>query len=154
MYTGLLHIHSILRYIILLLLLITIFKSLSGWFGKKPFTGGMRKLNLFALIFSHIQLLVGLAVYFMNPKVKAAFADMGAAMKNPELRFWSVEHILMMVIAIALITVGYSLSKKGKTDEAKHRRAAIFFLLALIVIFYAIPWPWSTVARGWMPGAE
>lgn len=154
MYTGLLHIHSILRYVILLLLIAVIAKSFIGWFGKKQFTEGTRKLNLFTLIFAHIQLLVGLGVYFMSVEVKAAFANMGEAMKDKELRFWSVEHIAMMIISIALITVGYTLSKKGKTDEAKHKRVAIFFLLALLVIFYAIPWPWSAVAKGWLPGAE
>ncbi|MBI4930057.1 MAG: cytochrome B [Bacteroidetes bacterium] len=152
MLTGLLHVHSLLRYILLILILVAIVKSFSGWFGKKQFTERTRKLNLFTLIFAHLQLLVGLGVYFMSTKVKAAFVNMGEAMKNTELRFWSVEHIALMVIAIALITVGYSLSKKGKTDEAKYKRAAIFFLLALLVIFYAIPWPWSAVARGWMPG--
>jgi len=153
MYTGLLHIHSLLRYIILVLILVAVYKAFSGWIGKKPFTEGTRKINLFTLIAAHIQLLVGLGVYFMSTEVKAAFANMGEAMKNPELRFWSVEHIAMMIVSIALITIGYLLSKKGKTDEVKHKRIAIFFLLALLIIFYAIPWPWSAVARGWMPGA-
>ena len=153
MYTGLLHIHSLLRYIILVLILVAVYKAFSGWIGKKPFTEGTRKINLFTLIAAHIQLLVGLGVYFMSTEVKAAFANMGEAMKNPELRFWSVEHIAMMIVSIAVITIGYLLSKKGKTDEVKHKRIAIFFLLALLIIFYAIPWPWSAVARGWMPGA-
>jgi uncharacterized protein YacL len=146
MYTILLYIHSFLRYIILILLLAAIIKSLSGWFGKKQFAEGTRKLNLFTLIFAHIQLLIGLGVYFMSPWVQ--FYDLSHQTK--EIRFFTIEHIAMMVIAIAFITVGYSLSKKGKTDEAKHRRIAIFFLLALLIIFYAIPWPWSAVARGWL----
>ena len=154
MYTALLHIHSILRYAILLFLLAAIVKSFSGWFGKKPFTEGTRKLSLFTLICAHTQLLVGLGIYFMSTEVKAAFANMGEAMKNSELRFWSMEHISMMIIAIALITMGYSLSKKAATDEAKHKRMAVFFLIAFTIIFIAIPWPWKEVARGWMPGAE
>jgi len=132
---------------------VAVYKAFSGWIGKKPLAEGTRKINLFTLIAAHIQLLVGLGVYFMSTEVKAAFANMGEAMKNPELRFWSVEHIAMMIVSIALITIGYLLSKKGKTDEVKHKRIAIFFLLALLIIFYAIPWPWSAVARGWMPGA-
>lgn len=152
MFTGLLHVHSLLRYILLILIFISIAKSFSGWVGKKQYLQDDKNFALFTLIAAHLQLVVGLGVYFMSIEVKAALANMSAAMKNSELRFWSVEHILMMVIAIALITVGYSLSKKGKTDEAKHKRVAIFFLLALIVIFFAIPWPWSTVARGWIPG--
>jgi hypothetical protein len=58
----------------------------------------------------------------------------------------------MMLIAIILITVGYATAKRGKDDEAKHKKTAIFFLLALIVIFMAIPWPWSAISRGWFPG--
>lgn len=154
MYTGLLHIHSLLRYIILILLLVAIYKAFNGWLAKQLFTPGIRKLNLMTLIFAHIQLLVGLGIYFISTDVKAAFANMSEAIKNPVLRFWSVEHIAMMVIAIALITSGYALAKKAKTDEAKHRHIAIFFLLALLVIFYAVPWPWSAVAKGWLPGME
>lgn len=152
MLTGILHVHSLLRYILLIMLLISIFKSFSGWFGKKPYLPGDKKVALFTLISAHLQLVVGLILYFISPTVKMGLADMGAAMKDPGLRFWSVEHISMMLIAIILITVGYSTVKHGKDDEAKHKRVAIFFLLALIVIFMAIPWPWSAISRGWMPG--
>ncbi len=152
MYSFLLHIHSVLRYVFLLMLVAAIIKSVSGWLGKKPFTEGTRKLNLFTVLVAHTQLLIGLALYFMSPAVKVALANMKDAMKNTELRFWSVEHISMMIIAIVLITVGNALSKKGKDDEAKHKRGALFFLIALILIFMAIPWPWSTIARGWMSG--
>ena len=154
MLTGMLHIHSLLRYIILILLVIAIFKSFSGWFGKKQYLPGDKRFALFTLISAHLQLVVGLVLYFISPTVKVGMADMGAAMKDTTLRFWSVEHIGMMLIAIILITLGYSLSKRGKDDITKHKRVALFFLLALIVIFMAIPWPWSGVARGWMPGVQ
>ncbi len=154
MLTGLLHTHSLLRYILLIFILLSIFKSLSGWFGKKPYLPGDKKVALFTLISAHLQLVVGLILYFVSPTVQVGLANMGEAMKNPALRFWSVEHISMMIIAIALITVGYSSAKRGKDDITKHKRVAIFFLLALIVIFMAIPWPWASEAirRGWMPG--
>lgn len=154
MYTTLIYAHSLLRYVILILLVAAIAKSFSGWLGKKPFTEGTRKLNLFTLIFAHVQLLVGLGVYFMSGEVM--LSNISGAMKEPVLRFFTVEHSAMMIIAIALITVGYSLSKKGKTDEAKHKRAAIFFLLALVIILVAIPWPFrgNHIGRGWLPGTE
>lgn len=154
MLTGILHIHSLLRYILLIFILISIFKSFSGWFGKKQYLSGDKKMALFTLISAHLQVVIGLVLYFISPNVKAGLADMSVAMKNPGLRFWTVEHIGMMLIAIVLITVGYSMAKRGKEDETKHKRIAIFFLLALIVIFLAIPWPWSAVARGWMPGVQ
>lgn len=152
MLTGLLHTHSLLRYILLIFILISILKAFSGWFGKKSYLPGDKKVALFTLISAHLQLVVGLILYFVSPTVKIGLEDMGAAMKDPGLRFWSVEHISMMLIAIVLITVGYSTAKRGKDDEAKHKKIAIFFLLALIVIFLAIPWPWSAISRGWMPG--
>jgi len=152
MLTGLLHIHSLLRYLILFFLVITVLKSFSGWFGKKQYLPGDKKMSLFTLITAHLQLVLGLVLYFISPNVQAGPANMGEAMKNPTLRFWAVEHISMMIIAIILITLGYSLAKRGKDDVTKHKRTAMFFLLALIVIFVAIPWPWSAVARGWMPG--
>jgi hypothetical protein len=120
--------------------------------GKKQYLPGDKKVALFTLIAAHLQLVVGLILYFVSPIVQTGLADMGAAMKDPGLRFWSVEHISMMLIAIILITVGFSSAKRGKDDETKHKRIAIFYLLALIVIFMAIPWPWSAISRGWMPG--
>lgn len=151
MLTGLLHTHSLLRYILLALILISIFKSFSGWFGKKQYLPGDKKVALFTLISAHLQLILGLILYFMSPAVQTGLSDMGSAMKDPALRFWAVEHISMMIIAIVLITVGYSSAKRAASDEAKHKKTAIFFLLALIVIFIAIPWPWSAISRGWMP---
>ena len=152
MLTGLLHTHGLLRYIILILLLITIVQSLSGWLGKKTYTPTHRKLTLFTMIFTHTQLLVGLILYFISPTVQVGLATMGEAMKDASLRFWTIEHMAMMLIAVVLITLGNIRSKKAATDEAKHKQVAIFFILALIIIFAAIPWPWSAVARGWMPG--
>ena len=154
MLTGLLHVHSLLRYVLLLLILISIVKSFNGWMGKKTYTAGDRKLTLFTMVSAHLQLVIGLILYFISPNVKVGLADMGAAMKDPGLRFWTVEHIAMMLIAIVLITLGNSLSKRASDDTGKHKRVAIFFLLALIVIFMAIPWPWSAVVRGWMPGVQ
>lgn len=152
MLNGLLHTHSLLRYIFLLFILIAIFKSLSGWFGKKQYLPGDKKVALFTLICAHLQLVVGLILYFVSPTVKLGLEDMGAAMKDPGLRFWAVEHITMMIIGIALITIGYSSAKRGATDEIKHKRIATFFLIALAIIFAAIPWPWKEISRPFFPG--
>ena len=149
MYNGLLHAHSGLRYVVIVLLLITIVQSFVGWFGSKPFTEGNRKLSLFALISVHVQLILGLILYFISPVVQPALADMGAAMQDPVLRFWAVEHINTMIIGIALVTVGYSTAKRATTDKAKYTRLALFYLIGFIVIMSAIPWPGMRVERGW-----
>lgn len=153
MYSALVNVHSILRYVLLLLILISIVKSFNGWFGKKQYLPGDKRIALFTLISAHLQLIVGLGVYFMSAEVQ--FSNFSTSTK--EVRFFTMEHITMMIIAIALITIGYSSSKKAATDEAKYKRVAIFFLLALIIILLAIPWPfniWSGVTRGWMPDVE
>lgn len=149
MYTGLLHTHNLLRYVVVILLIISIVKSFSAWFGKKSFGKSDDKISLFLLISSHLQLLIGLALYFMSPIVEAALSDMANSMKEPQLRFWAVEHISAMIIGIAIITLGRIMGKKAKTDTIRHRRQAIYFLLAALLIFSAIPWPWSAVARPW-----
>jgi len=136
MYTGLKHLHSGLRYVVLVLLILAIITAISGLTGKKNYTEGNRKLNLFTLIAAHIQLLVGLVLYAMSSMV--TFSDMSSVMKTANLRYWTVEHISMMVIAIVLITVGHSKSKKAATAQAKHRSIAVFYSIALVIILAAI----------------
>lgn len=129
-------IHSGFRYIVLILILVALIQSLTGWMGKKSYTEGNRKLNLFAMISAHIQLLLGLLVYFVSPFVK--FDDMGTVMKDSTLRYWTVEHVVMMLIAIILITIGHSRSKKIAGGPGKHRTIAIFYGIGIIIVIVAI----------------
>ncbi|RFZ82619.1 cytochrome B [Mucilaginibacter terrenus] len=133
-YKFLLQAHSGFRYIVILLLVVAIVTALAGWFGKKTYTNGNRKLNLFTMISAHIQLLLGLALYFVSPFVKF---DSGT-MKDDTTRYWTVEHIAMMVFAIALITIGHARSKRAQLPEGKHRVIAIAYLLATLVVVVAI----------------
>lgn len=149
MYTGFLHLHNLLRYVVVILLIIAVVKSFIGWLGKKEYTPGDNKVSLFLLISSHLQLLTGLVLYFISPIVETALSDFGAAMKDPVLRFWGVEHIASMVIAIAIITLGRIMAKKGRSDAAKFRRQAIYFFLGMVLIFSSIPWPWAAISRAW-----
>ncbi len=123
--------HSGWRYVVLILLIAAVINALTGWMGNKGYTEGNRKLNVFTLISAHIQLLFGLVLYFLSPLTKG---PMGDAM----YRYWKVEHISMMIIAIILITVGNAKSKKGLNDVAKHKSIAIFFGLAFVIIVGAI----------------
>lgn len=136
MYPFLLKFHSGFRYLVLLLLVSTIILALAGWFGKKSYSEANRKLNLFTLIFAHIQLLVGLVLYFYSPFVK--LSEMAATMKDNDLRYWTVEHLVMMIFAIVLITVGHAKSKRATDGIMKHRTIAIFYGLAVLVILIAI----------------
>ena len=145
MYNALLHAHSGLRWIVLVLLLMAIYKAFTGMSGKKEFTDGDKKVALFTLIFTHIQLILGFILYFISPKVQ--FTD--GFMKDEVLRFYGVEHITLMLVAIGLITAGYSLSKRAESSEAKFKKLAIFFTIGLLLILAAIPWPFRIPGAGW-----
>ena len=130
LYSFLQHLHSGFRYIVVVLIVLAALLALVNLMGKKPYTEGNRKLNLFAMISAHTQLLIGIILYFVSPFVQFN----STTMKDPITRFFTVEHWLMMVIAIVLITVGHSKSKKATTPESKHKAIFIFYLLALIII--------------------
>ena len=140
LYTGLLHTHSILRWALLIFIIGALVLSILGMAQKKPFGKTNGNLTKLSLIFSHVQLLIGLVLYFISPIVKTALNDMGAAMKNPDLRYWAVEHISVMIIGIALITIGHIKAKKAASDAAKHKNVVIFFSIGLILILSRIPW--------------
>lgn len=123
--------HSGWRYIVFVLLLIAVIQALAGWFGQKAYTEGNRKLNVFTLISAHIQLLFGIVLYFLSPLTKLPSSEAIG-------RYWKMEHISIMVIAIILITVGNAKSKKVTDAVAKHKNIAIFFGLAFILIVAAI----------------
>jgi len=136
MYQTLLSAHSGFRYVVLLMLILAILFSVSGWIGAKRYTPLNKRINLFTLIGAHIQLLLGLILYFLSPFVKTA--DMASAMKDDTLRYWTVEHAVAMLLAIALITIGYSKSKKILDDVARHRTVSIFYLLAFLIVVATI----------------
>ena len=130
MYTGLFAAHSGLRYLVLLLLIAVIIKSLIGFLGKKPFEKVDNILSLLLLIFTHIQFLVGLVLYFVSDMVK--FNDQ--TMSDKMTRYWTVEHITGMLIVVVLITIARSTSKRMSDPVAKHKRLFIFNTIALLII--------------------
>lgn len=134
MYSFFKYLHSGLRYIVLILIIAAIIRALLGWIGKKTYTEGNRKLNLFALISAHTQLIIGLVLYFLSPLVQFA----GAAMKDKTTRYWTTEHLTMMIIAIALITIGYARSKRVLLPEKKHFTIFIFYFLAIIIVIITL----------------
>ena len=136
MYNTLLGLHSGFRYIVLLLIVLALLLAIIGLFGKKNYTETNRKINLFAMIATHTQLLIGLILYFFSPLVN--YGNMGEAMKDTMSRYWTVEHTVMMLFAIILITIGHSRSKKAAQAVNKHRAIALYYGLAILVIVVAI----------------
>jgi hypothetical protein len=130
LYSFFLHLHSGLRYIVLLLVLVAIIRAWADWLGHKAYSEGNRKLNLFAMISVHTQLLVGIVLYFVSPFVRFG----SDTMKDATTRYWTVEHLTGMIIAIVLITIGHARSKRGATADTKHKSIAIFYTSALLII--------------------
>ncbi|WP_439585795.1 cytochrome B [Dyadobacter bucti] len=131
--------HSGLRYVVLGLLIAAIFIAYSNWRKSKD---GDSKVYLFALIATHTQLLIGLILYTMSPKVDFSLIS------EKVFRFYSIEHVFMMVIAIVLITIGRVRSKKLAGAD-KHRTILYFYAMALIIILVAIPWPFRNLGSAW-----
>lgn len=132
--------HSGFRYVVFVLVLVAIIQSLLGWLGKKPYTEVNRKINLFALISAHTQLLIGFVLYFLSPYVQFN----SNTMKDDTTRYFTVEHWFGMIIAIVLITIGHSKAKKIETSEGKHKTIAIFYIIAFLVII-------GTIMAGHLP---
>jgi multisubunit Na+/H+ antiporter MnhB subunit len=149
MITGLLHLHSSFRYLVLLLIIAAITDALIAMSSGKAYNKTSKLLALGALIFSHIQLLVGLLLYFLGPNGLNTIVHVEGFMKDSVARFYAVEHISMMIIAIALITVGYSRGKKQEESKRKYKTVAIFYGLGLLIIFAMIPWPFMKEFGTW-----
>lgn len=140
------HAHSGMRWVVLVLLILAIVGAFRKWRSNQPYQESDRKLALFAFIATHVQLLLGLILYFKSPFVQFA----SGVMKDSILRFYTVEHITMMLIAIALITIGYSRAKKKATDQEKHKTTFWFYFIGLVLILASIPWPFRSLGGGWI----
>lgn len=139
MYTGIQHLHSGLAYLVLIALIIVIVLMLIGSLSGKEFTEKDRKIALIAFILSHVQLLVGLILYFLSP-IGLSLLQGGGAMSDPIARLTALEHPLINIIAIAVITIGYSRAKKLSTSKAKFRSIYMMYAIGLVLILSRIPW--------------
>jgi hypothetical protein len=141
MYSFLLHFHSILRWVVLLLLLVAIFNSLVA--GDRPFIRTDARTGSIMVGFADLMLLIGLALWYFGSKGYKLIEAMGmsAVMKDPYARFFAIEHTTGMLLAIILLHIGKVQGRKAISDKAKHKRTLLFYLLALLIILISIPWP-------------
>lgn len=130
--------HSIVAFIALLVLSAAFLYSVYSWVSKKEFTATNKLLALAGLITVHLQLVCGILIYFLSPLGFSSFS--GEAMKNRVSRLYILEHPLMMIIGIVLITIGYSQSKRIKDDMAKYKKIVLFYGIGLFLIMMRIPW--------------
>jgi signal transduction histidine kinase len=151
LYNALLHVHSAGRWVVSLLLVFAILNSLIA--GSRPYIRTDNRLGLLLTISADIMLLVGIYLWFVGPWGYKLFAvrSMSEIMKDATSRFYAIEHLTGMLIAIILIHIGKAQGRKKISDRSKHRRTMIFYLLALLIILASIPWPFREigVGRGW-----
>jgi hypothetical protein len=144
-YPILVHIHSGLRWLVLAALLLAILTALLKKLGQRKYTCTDCGFNKISMMLVHAQLLVGLVLYFISPKVVFD----AASMKVGLLRFFLVEHLLLMLIAIALITIGYVKADRAGDDSRKHRHILIYYTIGLVLILASIPWPFLNYDGSW-----
>jgi len=147
MYQTLTFLHSTIRWLVLLSLFYSIFRAYRGYFSNKEFSKTDNSVRHWTATIAHIQLFLGITLYSQSPIIKYFWKNFEAAKQNFDLLFFGVIHIFLMLFSIILITIGSSVSKRKSTDEEKFKTMLIYFIIALILIFIAIPWPFSPFAN-------
>jgi hypothetical protein len=147
LYTLFVTVHSVLRWVVLIAGLAAAGMALAGWLGKRPWTRLDDRLGLIYTISMDLQLLVGLILYiFLSPLTQAAFQNLGGAMRDTVLRFFAIEHIFTMVIAVVLAHVGRAMSRRA-AEAKKHQRAALWYTVSVLALLAGIPWPFMSAGR-------
>ena len=155
MYTAFLVIHSYLRWLVLAAGLIAVVRGIAGTAGRRPWTAGDEAAGRWFVVGLDVQTLLGIVIYlFLSPFTMSAWGDMAETMRNGPLRLIVVEHEVGMLVALALAHIGRARVRKTADAARRHRLAAIFFGLALIVVLLAIPWPFMAGGRALFRGFE
>ncbi len=147
MYQTLTFLHSTFRWLVLLSLLYAIFIDYKGYFSNKEFSKTDNTVRHWTTTIAHIQLILGIIFYSQSPIIKYFWKNFSDAKQSLDLLFFGLIHISLMLLAIVLITIGSAVSKRKPTDKEKFKTMLIYFFIALLIIFIAIPWPFSPLAN-------
>lgn len=152
MYSILLSAHSLIRWFVLAAILITLIRSYYGWLLNKPFIQSDNILRIITLSVAQIQATIGLVLYCISPIIKHFFNHFKDAVHEKEFRFFGMEHSLMMLTAVVLISIASISCKKQQTDRQKFKILAIWFSIAVLIILFSIPWNFGeiTANRPWL----
>lgn len=146
MYSNIIFLHSLTRWLVLVSLLYVLYKSINGLIFRKKFTPLDNKARHWSATIAHIQLIFGIWLYFISPVIDYFLHHYKEAVKQPEVRFFGMEHSVMMLLAIVFITLGSAKAKRKETDKDKFKTLAIWYTIALLLILLMIPWPFSTLS--------
>lgn len=147
MYQTLTFLHSTFRWLVLLSLLYSIFRSYKGYFSDRKFSKTDNSVRHWTATIAHVQLILGIILYSQSPIIKYFWNNFNEAKESFDLLFFGLIHIFLMFFSIILITVGSAISKRKPTDKEKFKTMLVWFTIALIIIFIAIPWPFSPFAN-------
>lgn len=147
MYAILLSLHSIVRWLVLGSLLVALWRSYRGWLLHKHYTRLEKNIRIVTSTIAHIQLVLGIWLYFISPVVNYFIHNFKVAVHERAIRFFGMEHVTMMLTAIVLITIGSAKAKRIPADEAKFKTTAIWFTIALLIILSSIPWSFSPLVH-------
>lgn len=143
MFPTLLALHSLIRWFILTWVIYSIFLSYRGWRNNKKFTKHDNWVRIITVSFVHIQLIIGVWLYYISPIVDYFLKNFSDSVHQTQLRFFGMEHITMMLLGISLVTVGSSIARRKKVDKEKFKAIVIWYSIALFIIFTSIPWEFS-----------
>jgi len=144
-YLTIKHLHSVMRWLLLVALIVSIGFSLYAMLRKNGLSAPGRLVSRITMYLAHFQLLIGILIYFVSPKVVFSFTSM----KNPVLRFYLIEHMMIMIVGITLITLGYAGLKKVSLSHTS-RRIFWYYSIALILFLMLIPWPFLSYGANWI----
>jgi hypothetical protein len=146
MFQALVFCHSIFRWLVLLALMISVYRAYTGYARRRPFNKIDNLLRHWTATIAHIQLLIGMWLYIKSPLVAYFWKHSSESTQHPEILFFGCIHIVLMLTAIVLVTIGSSLAKRRNTDHEKFRTMLLWFSVALLIILIAVPWPFSPLA--------
>ena len=146
MYQLVLSMHSSVRWLVLISLFFAIYRAYKGWFSGKGFSRSDNTIRHWTATIAHIQLALGVWLYSVSPLIDYFLHDYKDAVRQRGIRFFGMEHSLMMIMAVSIITIGSARAKRKTTDKEKFRTMAVWFTFGLIIIFISIPWPFSPMA--------
>jgi len=143
MYAVILALHSLTRWLVLLSLIYVIYRSYKGWASDKEYSSFDNGVRHWSATIAHIQLILGLWLYFISPVTSYFLHHYKVAVHEREIRFFGMEHSSMMILGIIVITISSILAKRQRTDKGKFKTLAIGYTLALFIILSSVPWPFS-----------
>ena len=147
MYQSLTFFHSMIRWLVLVSLLYSIYRAYKGYISPLKFTKIDNTVRHWTATISHIQLVIGIVLYTQSPMIKYFWHNFHEAVQNSDALFFGLLHIVFMLLAIILITIGSALAKRKQTDKEKFKTMLVWFSTALLIILIAIPWPFSPLAN-------